>query len=191
MNPALFYSSNSTVTRSLRRAPSYAQIAQLPSPQGQGNQIQAFDLGGATMTTRNTPRQSYRPGPQPLFQSESRLPLHSILNMRRQSPPACISPSVLSKENIKTAGKSRGPNRGDNTVAGWLQQPRVAGQRSGFVGNDSLSPGALQTVQSPTRSADEYSFNSSGRRSKREIMSSSSEHTCSCGAGLKSAGDLK
>lgn len=172
--------------RSIRRAPSYAQIAQLPIDPSQSG----FEAQGPSMASMGTPgcnsEQIYPYDVGMLLQTGPDPRQRPTMDMRRQSPPTCVPPGLLSTNSIWNAPQQPG------SVEGWLDVPRAAGERSGLVVNNSLLPGSLDVLQSSTANLDLVSVSSSNRRSKKEIMSATSEHKCSsCGAGMNTLEGLR
>ena len=164
------------------QAPSYAQVAAAyrPSAYTNATPTTAYNAGFATTLQQNwgnpAPRQDAT------WNAE----------VRRETPSTSTPSSILPQENLNYVDPGYDFTLMADPVTGWLQVPKAAGERTGLVVN--ISPPQLQhnTLKSPTGSIAASSVNSSGRRSKKEIMSGNCEYRCQhCGAGFYTPDDRR
>jgi len=169
-----------------RRQRSYADVVQVPRPNdpaplGQGSSsIPAF--GSTTSSEHLRPqraRQPWQSGPYPEQQPGPGV------DMRR--PPDNVIVPLL-QSNIQNIDRHMQGYM--NPVAGWIQVPRAAGERTGFPVNHALILPGATAAMSPQASVAGSSGVGGSRRLKTEILSANSDHTCECGAGFASSEGL-
>lgn len=178
------------------RKRSYAEAAQWWAPAhpdtgytGQGPSVPTLDQIDATPHGQASGHQLRTPL-QPRTDPRQQPGLH--LDMRRQPNVHIPAAASLSQENINTVNQHNGwPQRGD-AVAGWVDEPRATGERTGLSVKTLPSLLGIHPAMSPQESMADLSTLGNSRRPKAEIMSAISDYMCSeCRASCRDSAALR